>query len=83
MLLNADTVLHAGGLDEMIRVAHAHPEIGTVTAMSNNATIFSYPCAELRETSLPDIDWPTLAALALAENAGRCEACRPVMVSAC
>ncbi|MGE4480373.1 glycosyltransferase [Acidocella sp.] len=73
LLLNADTVLHAGGLDEMIRVAHAHPEIGTVTAMSNNATIFSYPCAELRETSLPDIDWPTLAALALAENAGRCE----------
>ncbi|HTQ71934.1 MAG TPA: glycosyltransferase [Acidocella sp.] len=73
LLLNSDTVLHAGGLDELIRVAYAHPEIGTVTAMSNNATIFSYPSAELREAALPDISWPALAALALTENAGACE----------
>ncbi len=73
LLLNSDTVLHAGGLDELIRVAYDHPEIGTVTAMSNNATIFSYPSAELREASLPDISWPALAALALTENAGTCE----------
>ncbi len=73
LLLNADTVLHAGGLDEMIRVAYAHAEIGTVTAMSNNATIFSYPGPELREAALPDIDWPALAALALTSNAGACE----------
>jgi GT2 family glycosyltransferase/glycosyltransferase involved in cell wall biosynthesis len=73
LLLNADTVMFAGGLDEMLRVAYAHPEIGTVTAMSSNATIFSYPSAELRKASLPDISWPTLAALALSENAGTCE----------
>ncbi len=73
VLLNSDTVMFAGGLDEMIRVAYARPEIGTVTAMSSNATIFSYPGAELRETSLPDISWPELAAVALAANAGTCE----------
>ena len=73
LLLNSDTVLHAGGLDEMVRVANSRPEIGTVTAMSSNATIFSYPSAELRDAALPDISWPTLAALALTENAGTCE----------
>ncbi|MBU6448089.1 MAG: glycosyltransferase [Rhodospirillales bacterium] len=73
VLLNSDTVLHAGGLDELARVAHAQPEIGTVTAMSSNATIFSYPSAELREAYLPDISWPDLAALALSANAGTCE----------
>ncbi|MDE2238482.1 MAG: glycosyltransferase, partial [Rhodospirillales bacterium] len=73
VLLNSDTVLHAGGLDELARVAYARPEIGTVTAMSSNATIFSYPNAELREDALADISWPALAALALTENAGTCE----------
>lgn len=72
LLLNSDTVLHAGGLDELVRVAYAHQDVGTVTAMSNNATIFSYPCAELREASLPDVNWPELAALALRENQGLC-----------
>lgn len=70
LLLNSDTVMFAGGLDEMVNIAHAHPEIGTVTAMSSNATIFSYPNAELRKPELADISWPELAALALRENAG-------------
>ncbi|WP_234730840.1 glycosyltransferase [Acidocella facilis] len=72
LLLNSDTVMFAGGLDELLRVAAADPAIGTVTAMSSNATIFSYPSAELREAALADISWPELAALALAENAGLC-----------
>lgn len=69
LLLNADTVLYAGGLEELRRVAAA-PGIGTVTAMSNNATIFSYPGADLRRETLEDISWAELAALALARNAG-------------
>ena len=73
VLLNSDTVMFAGGLDELARVAYANPGIGTVTAMSSNATIFSYPSAEMREASLPDISWADLAALALADNAGTCE----------
>lgn len=70
LLLNADTVIHTGAFDELIRVAYSRAEIGTVTAMSNNATIFSYPNAALRKDSLPDITWPDLAAAALTANAG-------------
>jgi GT2 family glycosyltransferase len=72
VLLNSDTVVHAGGLNELLHVAHTHPEIGTVTAISNNATIFSYPHTELRQPALEDISWPELAMVALAENAGLC-----------
>jgi GT2 family glycosyltransferase/glycosyltransferase involved in cell wall biosynthesis len=71
LLLNSDTVVHAGGFEELKRVAAAHPEIGTVTAISNNATIFSYPNAALRHAALDDISWPELAALALKHNAGK------------
>jgi GT2 family glycosyltransferase len=70
ILLNSDTVVHAGAFDELIRVAYTHADIGTVTAISNNATIFSYPSAQLRRASLPDVTWPELAAHALRENAG-------------
>jgi GT2 family glycosyltransferase/glycosyltransferase involved in cell wall biosynthesis len=70
LLLNADTVLFAGGLNELCRVAYAAAEIGTVTAMSNNATIFSYPHPSLCTAALADIGWADLAAAALAENAG-------------
>jgi GT2 family glycosyltransferase/glycosyltransferase involved in cell wall biosynthesis len=70
LLLNSDTVLFEGGLDELCRVAYATPEIGTVTAMSNNATIFSYPHSSLRGPALDDIGWPELADVALRENSG-------------
>ena len=70
LFLNADTVLFPGGLDEICRVAYAAAEIGTVTAMSNNATIFSYPHPSLCKERLPDIGWPDLAAAALVANAG-------------
>lgn len=72
LLLNSDTVVFAGAFDELLRAAYAHSAIGTVTAMSSNATIFSYPHATLREPALADISWPELAAHALAENAGLC-----------
>ncbi len=70
LLLNADTVLFAGGLDELCRIAGSAAEIGTVTAMSNNATIFSYPHPTIRKEKLPDIGWAELAAAALGANAG-------------
>lgn len=70
VLLNSDTVLHAGGLEELKRVAAAHTEVGTVTALSNNATIFSYPNSSIRRDALEDISWPELAALALEKNSG-------------
>ncbi len=70
LLLNADTRMFAGGLEELLRIADSKPDIGTVTAISNNATIFSYPHPDLRQAALEDIGWAELAACALAENAG-------------
>ncbi|HQT46006.1 MAG TPA: glycosyltransferase [Acidocella sp.] len=70
LLLNSDTVVHQHGLDELHRIAAENPEIGTVTAISNNATIFSYPHAQARREKLNDISWSDLAAAALCVNAG-------------
>jgi GT2 family glycosyltransferase len=70
VLLNADTRVFAGGLTELWDVAHASPDIGTVTALSNNATIFSYPHASRRAETLEDISWEDLAAIAIERNRG-------------
>jgi GT2 family glycosyltransferase/glycosyltransferase involved in cell wall biosynthesis len=71
LLLNSDALLFEGALEEMQRVAHGSPDIGTVTALSNNATIFSYPHPLHANAKLDDIDCRTLAVIALQENAGR------------
>src|SRR5579871_1773346 len=70
LLLNSDTEVFAGAFDELYRVAHSAPEIGTVTALSNNATIFSYPHAQLKREMLSDISWKRLSQIALQKNAG-------------
>lgn len=70
LLLNADTELFPGALQEMQRVLRAGPAIGTVTAMSNNATLFSYPHPTLAADRLDDASWADLAAVALRANAG-------------
>jgi GT2 family glycosyltransferase/glycosyltransferase involved in cell wall biosynthesis len=70
ILLNSDTELYPGGLDELWQVAHSAPNIGTVTALSTNATIFSYPHVSLRAAALDDILWPEVAALSLQANRG-------------
>jgi len=69
VLLNSDTILFPGVLSELWRAAHASPGIGTATALSNNATIFSYPHPQL-VTDLDDATWEELAATARIENAG-------------
>jgi GT2 family glycosyltransferase/glycosyltransferase involved in cell wall biosynthesis len=43
ILLNSDTVVADGWLDGIVSVAVSSATIGTVTPMSNNATICSYP----------------------------------------
>ena len=70
LLLNSDTVLYRGALRELRRIAYAKAEIGTVTALSNNATVFSYPHAQLRRAELTDIGWEELARAALETGAG-------------
>lgn len=43
ILLNSDTEVFDGWIDTIINCAVRNPKAGTITAMSNNATICSYP----------------------------------------
>lgn len=43
LLLNSDTEVFDGWLDRIISCSIKNPNAGTITAMSNNATICSYP----------------------------------------
>jgi GT2 family glycosyltransferase/glycosyltransferase involved in cell wall biosynthesis len=73
LLLNADTEVFPGAFDEMHRVLHAASDIATVTALSSNATLFSYPHPDIVTKKLDDVDWAELATVALRENAGAAE----------
>ncbi|MEY9278877.1 glycosyltransferase family 2 protein [Bradyrhizobium yuanmingense] len=43
MLLNSDTLVPPGFVDRLADVAHSASNIGTVTPLSNNGDIFSFP----------------------------------------
>lgn len=43
LLLNSDTEVFDGWIDRILSCAKNNPKAGTITAMSNNATICSYP----------------------------------------
>jgi GT2 family glycosyltransferase len=43
VLLNSDTLVAPGWLEELRTVAHGAADIGTVTPLSNDATLLSYP----------------------------------------
>ena len=46
LLLNSDTRVTPGFLEEMWQVLHLHEKHGVVTPRSNNATVFSIPVSE-------------------------------------
>jgi GT2 family glycosyltransferase len=71
LLLNSDTRVFPGVFDEMCHVARSAPDIGTVTALSNNATIFSYPHPKLPNAALADMEWEEVAAVAREASSGR------------
>lgn len=43
LLLNSDTVVTENWIEKIVKCAYSKPEIGTVTPMSNSATLCSYP----------------------------------------
>jgi GT2 family glycosyltransferase len=43
VLLNSDTLVTAGWLDDLRALVYTAPDIGTATPLSNDATILSYP----------------------------------------
>jgi GT2 family glycosyltransferase len=71
LLLNSDTRVFPGVFDELCRIAHSAPDVGTVTALSNNATIFSYPHPKLPNAALTDMEWGEIAAVAREASGGK------------
>ncbi len=69
VLLNADTVVYNDWLDRL--KAHARPGIATVTPLSNNATIASYPVAFHNNQIALEVDYRLADRCAAACNPGR------------
>jgi GT2 family glycosyltransferase len=55
ILLNADTVVPPGFVERLAEAAHSAADIGTVTPLSNNGDIFSFP----KPGDLPTDVWIT------------------------
>jgi GT2 family glycosyltransferase/glycosyltransferase involved in cell wall biosynthesis len=71
VLLNSDTAVADGWLDRLYEAAHGAANIGTVTPLSNNATICSFPYF-CQPNSIPDgLSVQRLDALFAQANAGQ------------
>jgi GT2 family glycosyltransferase/glycosyltransferase involved in cell wall biosynthesis len=70
VLLNSDTQVFDGWLDRLRQAAHRHLRTATVTPLSNNATICSYP-RFLQDNPFPlELSYSELDILTAAVNAG-------------
>lgn len=71
IVLNSDTLVAEGWLEELRQIAYARPETGTVTPFSNDASILSYPAPD-KKNPVPDLEETRrLMAWAQAANAGQ------------
>lgn len=70
VLLNADTEVYGDWLDRLRAAAALDPRIGTVTPLSNNAEIFSYPRFVRDNVLQLELDGASLDRLAAEVNAG-------------
>ncbi len=57
VLLNSDTRVGEGWLDALKSVAYEEKMIGTVTPLSNNATIFSFPQSDSNNRTLSQVEF--------------------------
>lgn len=69
VILNADTEVFNDWLDRLVRHAQAQPAIATVTPLSNNATICSYPEWLQDNCTALEIDAAAIDRIAAASNA--------------
>jgi len=69
ILLNSDTLVHGDWIDRMLRHAHADPSIATITPLSNNATICSYPNANRGGNEPLECDYRKIDAFSARVNA--------------
>ncbi|MET0372875.1 MAG: glycosyltransferase [Rhizorhabdus sp.] len=70
LLLNSDTVVYGDWLDRLRRQAYSSARVATVTPLSNNATIFSYPRFAHANNHDLEIPFAQLDALAADVNRG-------------
>lgn len=71
IVLNSDTLVAEGWVEELRRIAYVSPETGTVTPFSNDASILSYPSPN-QKNPVPDLaQTERLMAQAQAANAGQ------------
>ncbi|WP_420392819.1 glycosyltransferase [Acuticoccus sp.] len=70
VLLNADTTVHDGWLDRLFAPMRDDPSIATVTPLSNNATIASYPNTAVDNAYELEVPSATLDRLAAEANGG-------------
>ena len=71
ILLNSDTVVANDWLDRLVRCAYQADRVGTVTPLSNNATICSYPVFCEDNPLPPGVNTAQLDQLASQVNQGR------------
>ncbi|WP_087635715.1 glycosyltransferase [Acetobacter ascendens] len=71
VLLNSDTLVPEGWLEALRKIAYAAPDTGTVTPLSNDASIFSYPDKN-GANPVPDLEETDMfMQMAQAANMGR------------
>lgn len=71
ILLNSDTIVFGDWLDRLLAHADADPRVGTITPMSNNATICSYPDPNRNNVIALEVSPRDLDGFAAACNAGQ------------
>ncbi|WP_099508695.1 FkbM family methyltransferase [Microvirga ossetica] len=71
LLLNSDTAVYGDWLDRILKSAHSEDKIGTITPLSNNATICSYPKFVSDNDDELELDNATLDQIAAEVNAGK------------
>jgi GT2 family glycosyltransferase/glycosyltransferase involved in cell wall biosynthesis len=70
ILLNSDTEVYHDWLDRFVEVAASSPRVGTITAMSNNATIASYPVWLEGSNDELEVSWSRVDEIASVVNRG-------------
>lgn len=69
--LNSDTEVYDGWLDRLRDAAYSVPRVATVTPMSNNATICSYPRIDKNNAGDLEISWREIDRIAGRLNTGQ------------
>ncbi|QDM22629.1 glycosyltransferase [Tardiphaga sp. vice154] len=71
ILLNSDTIVYDGWIDRIVAHAANNERLGTITPLSNNATIFSYPDTNSSNNYSVEVSLASIDLLTSVVNRGR------------